>query len=141
MGWWGDQVPEETLSREQASRVMRRLVRMLKPQRALMLVATIVLMAQAAALLAGPAVVRHGIDKGLPHKGFRGDVGALDAAVILYLAMAFCGLFLGRIAIVVVARIGEGFLRDLRKGLFGHVMSLSLDFFETEKTGRIVSRM
>ena len=48
---------------------------------------------------------------------------------------------LGRIAIVLVARIGEGFLRDLRNRLFGHMMSLSLDYFETEKTGKIVARM
>ena len=31
MGWWGDNVPEETLSRDEATRVIRRLVRMLRP--------------------------------------------------------------------------------------------------------------
>ena len=51
------------------------------------------------------------------------------------------GFVLGRIAIVLVARIGEGFLRELRNRLFGHMMSLSLDYFETEKTGKIVARM
>ena len=44
-------------------------------------------------------------------------------------------MFLGRAAIILVARIGESFLRDLRNRLFGHMMSLSLDYFETEKTG------
>ena len=29
----------------------------------------------------------------------------------------------------------------MRNRVFSHVMSLSLDFFETEKTGRIVARM
>ena len=48
---------------------------------------------------------------------------------------------LGRIAIVLVARIGERFLRELRNRLFGHMMSLSLDYFESEKTGKIVARM
>ena len=62
MGWWGDQVPEETLSRDEASRVIRRLLRMLRPQRALIALAVLVLMAQAAALLAGPWLVKHGID-------------------------------------------------------------------------------
>ena len=33
------------------------------------------------------------------------------------------GFVLGRLAIVLVARIGEGFLRDLRNRLFGHLMS------------------
>ena len=32
MGWfWGDNVPEETLSRDEASKVLRRLLRMLRP--------------------------------------------------------------------------------------------------------------
>ena len=33
MGWWGDNVPEETLSRDEATRVVRRLLRMLRPWR------------------------------------------------------------------------------------------------------------
>ncbi len=141
MGWWGDSVPEETLSRDEASRVLRRLVRMLRPQRALIALATLVLMGQAAALLAGPALVRHGIDEGLLSNDGKGDAGALNLSVVLYLSMAIIGLFLGRAAIVLVARVGEAFLRDLRNRLFGHTMSLSLDYFDTEKTGKIVARM
>ncbi|MDP9332894.1 MAG: ABC transporter ATP-binding protein/permease [Actinomycetota bacterium] len=141
MGWWGDNVPEETLSRDEASRVVRRLFRMLRPQRARIVVATFVLMAQALALLAGPLLVRHGIDAGLPSVKHGGDAGALDLAVVIYLVLALAGLALGRFAIVLVARIGEGFLKVLRNRLFGHMMSLSLDYFETEKTGKIVARM
>ncbi len=141
MGWWGDSVPEETLSRDEASRVLRRLFRMLRPQRALIALATLVLMGQAGALLAGPALVRHGIDAGLLSHDGKGDAGALNLSVLLYLSMAIIGLFLGRAAIVLVARVGEAFLRDLRNRLFGHTMSLSLDYFETEKTGKIVARM
>jgi ATP-binding cassette, subfamily B, bacterial len=141
VGWWGDNVPEETLSRDEASRVVRRLFRMLRPQRARIVVATLVLMAQAAVLLAGPLLVRHGIDAGLPNAKHGGDAGALDLSVVIYLVLALVGLVLGRFAIILVARIGEGFLKELRNRLFGHMMSLSLDYFETEKTGKIVARM
>jgi len=141
MGWWGDNVPEETLSRDEATRVVRRLLRMLKPQRMAIIVATLVLMAQAATLLAGPLLVKHGIDAGLPHGTFPGDAHALNVTVVAYLVIAFIGFFLGRYAIVIVARIGERFLRELRNRLFGHMMSLSLDYFESEKTGKIVARM
>ena len=141
MGWWGDNVPEETLSRDEATRVVRRLLRMLKPQRMAIIVATLVLMAQAATLLAGPLLVKHGIDAGLPHGSFPGDAHALNVTVVAYLVIAFVGFFLGRYAIVIVARIGERFLRELRNRLFGHMMSLSLDYFESEKTGKIVARM
>ena len=141
-GYWGDAVPEETLSREEAAHVMRRLFKMLAPDTRAIVFAVIVLVAQAAALLAGPALVKYGIDHGLPSKVHpHGSAAALNRAVAVYLALAIAGYFLGRAAIVLVARIGEGFLRRMRNRLFAHLMSLSLDYFETEKTGKIIARM
>ena len=116
---------------------MRRLIRMLRPYRLRILGIVIVLMAQVGTLLAGPALVRYGIDHGMGDH----DAAALNTAVVLYLLMAFAAVFLGRLAILLVARVGEAFLRELRKRLFNHLMSLSLDFFEREKTGKIVARM
>jgi ATP-binding cassette subfamily B protein len=137
VGWWGENVPEETLSRDEASKVLRRLARMLRTQRLRVVIAVFVLMGQAAALLAGPWLVSVGIDSGLA----KHDARVLNTVVVIYLAIAIVGFFLGRAAIIIVARIGEGFLRDLRNRLFGHVLSLSLDYFDSEKTGRIVARM
>jgi ATP-binding cassette subfamily B protein len=134
---FGDSVPEETLTREQAERVLRRLAGMLRPHTAGIAFATVLVILQVGALLAGPALVRHGIDAGLRP----GDAGALNLAVVLYLAMAFTGLFLGRAVILTVARVGERFLQELRGRVFRHLMSLSMDFFEREKTGRLVARM
>ncbi len=140
MGWF-DNVPEETLSRDEASKVIRRLARMLKPYRKAIALSTVVLMAQAASLLAGPLLVKHGIDYGLPHGSFKGSAAVLNRTVIVYLIIACLGWVLGRWAIILVAKVGEGFLKGLRNQLFGHMMSLSLEYFETEKTGRIVARM
>jgi ATP-binding cassette subfamily B protein len=136
-GFWSESVPEEVLSRDEAQKLFKRLFRMLKPQRRAIAGAAVVLMLQAGALLAGPALVAYGIDQGIEAH----DAGALNLAVGLYLCMAVAGLFLGRLAIVLVARIGESFLRMLRNRLFRHLMNLSLDYFEREKTGRIVARM
>ena len=54
----------------------------------------------------------------MPHGSFNGDAAVLNRAVVVYLAMALLGLVLGRLAIVLVARIGEGFLRRMRNQLF-----------------------
>jgi ATP-binding cassette subfamily B protein len=141
MGWWGEAIPERDLSRDEAGKILRRLGRMLRPERGKLILAIVVLMAQAGALLAGPALVAYGIDNGLPHGSFKGDAAVLNRTVVIYLVMACLGLVLGRLAIVLVAKIGEGFLRRVRNQLFAHMMSLSLDYFDTEKTGRIVARM
>jgi ATP-binding cassette subfamily B protein len=110
---------------------------MLRPYRAPVAAAVSLLVLQVAALLAGPALVRHGIDKGLRAH----DVGALNLSVGLYLAVAIAGVFLGRAVILLIAKVGESFLRDLRNRLFRHLMSLGVDYFEREKTGKVVSRM
>jgi ATP-binding cassette, subfamily B, bacterial len=136
-GPFGQHAIEQTLSRRDASQVLRRLIQVLRPYRARILVAVLLLIGQTSCLLAGPALVRIGIDDGL-----RGNnAGALNMAALLYLFAAIAGLFFGRAVIKVVARVGEAFLRDLRSSVFRHLMSLGMDFFEREKTGKLVARM
>ena len=136
-GPFGQHAIEQTLSRRDASQVLRRLAQVLKPYRARIAVAVLLLIGQTSCLLAGPALVRYGIDNGLR----AGDSGALNMAALLYLFAAIAGLFFGRAVIKMVARVGEAFLRDLRSSVFRHLMSLGMDFFEREKTGKLVARM
>ncbi|HEX6311189.1 MAG TPA: ABC transporter ATP-binding protein [Acidimicrobiia bacterium] len=136
-GPFGAHAVEEKLSRDDARRVMRRLARLLRPRRREIGFALFLLVAQTACLLAGPALVRYGIDHGLED----GNAANLNRAAVTYLVLAFVGAALGRAVIKAVARVGETFLRDLRDRVFRHLMSLGLDFFEREPTGRLVSRM
>ncbi len=136
-GHWADLVPDETISRHDASRLLRRLWSMLGGYYGRIIAASVLLVLQVAALLAGPTLVKYGIDRGIGHH----DPAALNGAAIAYLALAFVGLLLGRAVTLMIARIGEGFLRELRGTLFRHLMSLSMGFFEREQTGRLVARM
>jgi len=136
-GPFGQHAIEHTLSRHDATRVLRRLAPMLRPYRARIVLAILLVIGQTACLLAGPALVRHGIDDGLRAH----DSGALNLSAFVYLIAAVSGLFFGRAVIKMVARVGETFLRDLRSGVFRHLMSLGMDFFEREKTGKLVARM
>jgi ATP-binding cassette subfamily B protein len=128
---------EEKLSRDEAERVIKRLRVMLRPWRRRIIGAVAVLVVQTACLLAGPALVRNGIDAGLREN----DPAALNLSAALYLVVAVLALLCGRLAIRLVARVGESFLRYLRVRVFHHLMSLGLDFFEREKTGRLVARL
>jgi ATP-binding cassette, subfamily B, bacterial len=136
-GPFGQHAIEETLSRHDATQVLRRLRPMLRPYRGRIALAILLVIGQAGCLLAGPALVRHGIDEGLRAH----DAGALNLSAFLYLIAAIAGLFFGRAVIKMVARVGETFLRDLRSRVFRHLMSLGMDFFEREKTGTLVARM
>ncbi len=138
-GWVeGGPVDEDSkLDRAQAHQVMRRLWALLRPYKKRIAVASLVLIAQTSCLLAGPALVRYGVDSGLTAK----DAGALDTAAAAYLVVAILGLLTGRWVIWLVSRTGEQFLQELRERVFRHLMGLSMDFYEREKTGRLVSRM
>jgi len=136
-GPFGIHPVDERLSRKEAERVIKRLRGLLRPWRRRILLAVGLMVAQTACLLAGPALVRNGIDAGLRAN----DPDALNLSAALYLVVAVVALVLGRASIRQVARIGESFLRELRVRVFHHLMSLGLDFFEKEKTGRLVARL
>ena len=101
-GPFGQHAIEQTLSRRDASQVLRRLIQVLRPYRARIAVAILLLIGQTACLLAGPALVKYGIDNGLRE----GDSGALNQAALLYLFAAIAGLFFGLPGIVFGPFIG-----------------------------------
>jgi ATP-binding cassette subfamily B protein len=128
---------DETLTRDETRGVIRRLATLLVPWRVKIVIAVLLVLGQTACLLAGPALVKHGIDSGLR----AGDPAALNQSAIAYLGVAVFALFFGRASIRAIANIGEHFLRDLRVRVFRHLTSLGLDFFERERTGRLVARL
>ncbi|MCL4291593.1 MAG: ABC transporter ATP-binding protein/permease [Acidimicrobiia bacterium] len=128
---------DERLSRADATHVVRRLASMLRDRRGELALATAVVVGQTLCLLAGPWLVKRGVDAGL----IGDDPRALNVAAVLYLVSAVLGLLFGRWAIWLVNRVGERFLRDLRVRAFRHVLDLGMDFYEREPTGRLVSRL
>ena len=140
MGWWRDVAldEEDRLSREEAGQVVRRSLRMLRPYRALVVTALSVMVLFTLATLAGPRLIGYGIDHGL---GKHRSPGTLNRVALAYLGVAIAALVLGRAQIVLVSRVGEQFLRDLRVRVFRHIQSMSMAFFDREQTGRLVARM
>jgi ATP-binding cassette subfamily B protein len=138
MAWGSGAVrDEEKLSSTQARQVVRRSVRMLRPYRRQVVVALVVLLVYTLAMLAGPLMVRLGIDRGLRvHDG-----AVLNAAVIGYLVAAVVAVVLGRTQIRLITRVGESFLRDLRVRVFDHLQAMGMTFFDSQPAGRLVSRM
>jgi len=129
--------PDAKLDRRQAGRVLRRAARMLRPYRRQVLGASALVVVSTAAVLAGPLLLRYGIDHGIKP----GDGGALNAAVASYVVVAVVAYLATRTQVLLVSRAGEGFLRDLRLRVFAHLLRLSMPFYDREKAGVVVSRM
>jgi ATP-binding cassette subfamily B protein len=128
---------EDRLDRAAAVHVLRRASRMLRPYRRQLRTAAVLIVIAQSMVLAGPFLVRYGIDRGIA----RGDAGALDLAVALYVVAAVVDFVCLRLQIGLVGRIGEGFLRDLRVRAFDHLQRLSLGWHDRQKTGVVVSRL
>ena len=141
MGWWmAHGVDEEDrVGRAEAGRILRRSLRMLRPYRRQVVLATAVLAGSVSAVLAGPRLVAYGIDHGLS-AGHRSGAN-IDRAALGFLGVAIAAFWLSRAQIVLVTRLGEQFLRDLRVRVFDHIQAMSMDFFDREPTGRLVARM
>lgn len=128
---------EDQLDREAAQKVLGRAWRMLGPYRRSLRWSVVLVVLYTLCTLAGPYLVKVGIDRGIAHK----NATALNLAVAGYLFVAVAGFFLNRAQVMLVGRVGEGFLRDLRIRVFDHLQSMSMPFYDREKAGVIVSRM
>jgi ATP-binding cassette subfamily B protein len=141
MGWMAPHGvdEEDQLSRAEARRVLRRSIRLLRPYRLQAMAGIGVLVLSTLATLSGPLVLKYGIDNGLtgPHH----NSAALTRAAITYLLIAITAVFLTRAQVLLVSRVGEQFLRDLRVKVFAHIQAMSMDFFDTQHTGKLVARM
>lgn len=120
-----------------AGSLLRRTVTMMRPYRRRLLLAAVLLVTWAASVLAGPFFVRYGIDVGITNR----DGAALNKAVWAYVAVALGAYFVFRAQVLVLADVGESFLRDLRERLFAHLQRLSMGYYDSEQAGVIVSRM
>ena len=129
--------PEDKLDREQVRSTLRRAAARLRPQRRRVLFSLVMVGLWTATVLAGPLLVRWGIDQGIEHR----DGSVLDRAVVGYVVIAGLAYVANRVQLMSISRVGEEFLRDLRISVFAHLQRLSMPYYDREKAGVIVSRM
>jgi ATP-binding cassette, subfamily B, bacterial len=110
---------------------------LVRPHRGLVALASLAVLVQTGASLAMPYLVKVAIDRGVTPK----DLEVIDRVALAYLALAGVQFLAGRVEIETVARAGQRVLLSVRTRLFRHLQTLSLDFYERERTGRLVARM
>ena len=109
----------------------------MRPYRGRVVLAAVCLLLAAGAVLALGQGVRHLVDWGFNDaSGHRLDQAALGMiAIVVILAGATAGRF------YLVSWLGERVSADIRRAVFYRVLSLSPAFFETTRTGEILTRL
>ncbi|HZD73998.1 MAG TPA: ABC transporter ATP-binding protein [Actinomycetota bacterium] len=110
---------------------------LVRPHRRMIALGSLAVLAQSAAGLAMPYLVKVAIDQGVLARRLE----VIDRVAVAYVLLAGLQLLAGRLEINAVAAVGQRVLYAVRTKLFGHLQTLSLDFYERERTGKVVARM
>jgi len=89
------------------------------------------------ASLAEPLIIGYAIDEGL----VAGSLAVIYAMVALYVGVNVITWVFSYVQTIGMGWIGQHMILDLRNTLFGHLQSLSLQFYSEQKAGWIISRL
>ena len=116
--------------------VMTRLLPYLGPYKKTVAVATVAMLVHTGSLVLFPWLIAMAFGAVVD--------GNLDRLTWVLLAMginALAGWAFNYVQLVLMARVGQNVLYNLRMDLFRHLQSLSLNFYDKNEVGRIMSRM
>ncbi|HEX9617582.1 MAG TPA: ABC transporter ATP-binding protein [Anaerolineales bacterium] len=117
--------------------VTRRLISFWRPYRFQFFIALILMLANSAAAVAGPYLVKVAVDSGMA----AGSGAVLRQTVLLYLLAAAIQWVSIYLRVKLMARVGQSIIFDLRARLFEHLQKLSLSFYSRYSVGRVITRV
>jgi ATP-binding cassette subfamily B protein len=118
-------------------RPLLRLLRFAWPYRGRLALALLALLIAAVALLAFGQVIRAVVDHGLAS----GSKQTLDVALLLFLIVVVVLAASITVRSYLLNWIGERVVADVRQAVFNRVLALDVGFFETTRTGEVISRL
>ena len=129
--------PTVDLDRESRHERGFTLARLLKEFRVPLLVGLVLVVLDGLASLAGPILVKTGIDSGVS----AGSVSVLFAASAIYLVVTLSDLIIEVGDTFVTGRAAQLIMLSLRIRIWAQLQRLSLDYYEREMAGRIMTHM
>jgi ATP-binding cassette subfamily B multidrug efflux pump len=128
---------EETLGKAYDARLMRRLVRYLRPHWGLVALALFVLLLAAGTAVVGPWITQLVIDEAIP---------AADGRYLSLLASAFFATVVLRFVLlyaqsVITTWLGQSVIYDLRREIFEKLQRVDLRFYDKNPIGRLMTRI
>lgn len=131
-------------SKEESRAIRRRSLRLLgsllKPFKRLILLTAAVVVVSALLRAIGPSLIAYGIDQALPRAVEDGNWQPAIGITIVYIVLGGGGAALIGWYVVLIAKLTQAVLMELRLRIFRHTQRLSLEFHEGYTSGRIISR-
>ncbi|WP_375499662.1 ABC transporter ATP-binding protein [uncultured Jatrophihabitans sp.] len=130
-------VAEVDLPRESAHQRLFSLTGLLRQFRRPLLVGLVLVVLDALAGVAGPILVKTGVDDGVSHHAER----VLVLAAVAYLGVTLIDFVVQIGSTFITGRTAERIMLSLRIRIWAQLQRLSLDYYERELAGRIMTRM
>ena len=127
---------DEILGKAYDPRLMRRILRYLRPYWQLLAVALSFLLLHTGTELLRPYLTKIAIDRYIATK----DVGGLDSIVLLYLVTVIVGFIFLFIQTYTTEYAGQRAMHDLRMQVFTHLQRQDLAYFDRNPVGRLMTR-
>jgi ATP-binding cassette subfamily B protein len=134
-----DDEPDQSLDDARAEDADFQFTRFIRPWRRHLMLGFGLVALDAIASLAGPLLIRHGIDAGID-----ADPQSMQAvwmASLAYLFVVTADFFVMTWETFITGRTAERSLWSLRVKVFSHLQRLGLDYYDREMGGRIMTRM
>ncbi len=128
---------EEALGKAYDARLMRRLLRYLRPYWWQVLVAIVLLMLGSATQIVGPWLTKLVIDKGIPQH----DVHYIANLSLLFIGALVAGFFLEYGQGLLTTWLGQSVMYDLRGQIFEKFQRADLRFYDRNPVGRLMTRI
>jgi ATP-binding cassette subfamily B multidrug efflux pump len=137
---------EEALGKAYDSRLMRRLLRYMKPYKWRVALALIMVAVVTPLELAPPLIFRKAIDsyfvpalnRLLPQSSAWSGIGWLSLIFLAVLTFDFLAQY---IQIRIMQRVGQQTMYDMRREIFTHMQRLPMSYFDRNPVGRLVTRV
>jgi len=117
--------------------VTKRLISFVHPYWRSFLIAVLLMLANSAAAVAGPYLVKVALDSGIQAN----NPVVLRQTVLLYLLAAGVQWISIYFRVNLMARVGQSIIYDLRARLFEHLQKLSLSFYNRYSVGKVITRI
>lgn len=128
---------EEVLGKAYDARLMKRLLRYLRPYRWQVSGAILLLIAWSFLQVVGPWLTQIALDDAIP----AGDTSLLARLAAVFLAAHVAAFFLQYIQTVLTTWLGQRVMYDLRTEIFEKLQRLDLRFYDQSPVGRLMTRI
>ena len=119
-------------------RVVRRFIGFLRPYRGRLAVAVGSVLVYTASQVSIPLIIRHAIDEALIAGTGR---ELLELVVPVFFAVIVVNYLTNYMQEMIVGRVAERVLIDLRRAMFAHLQRVGLSFMDKTEVGRMMSRL